>query len=179
MESHSLSWYIGQAIGIVAFIITAIGFFQKDEKKLKTLLTISGFFWIANFWFLGAYTPFFLTIINTIRQLVSRVYHEADYKVRMKLTYLFVVINIIMGIISYQNWISIFPIIASVVATIALFIWESKKMRSGLLISEFCWTINNIYFMNIGGLCANTLNIPLLCYHIIKKDPITLIEKDS
>jgi len=33
--------------------------------------------------------------------------------------------------------------------------------------------------MNFGGLFADAINIPLLVYHIVKKDPITLIEKDS
>lgn len=179
MEEHNLNWWLGQIIGIIAFSITALGFLQKDEKKLKTLLTISGFFWMANFWFLGAMTPFVITLVNTIRQFISRIYHDSSEKFRTNLTYLFVVINVVMGIISWQNWISFFPTFAAVMATISLFIWESKRMRSGLLTSEFCWTINNLYFMNFGGLCANTLNIPLLIYHIMKKDPITMIEKDS
>mgnify|MGYP003334358252 CR=1 FL=1 len=179
MGNHNLGWWTGQIIGVIAFSITALGFFQKDEKKLKTLLTISGFFWMANFWFLGAMTPFIITLVNTIRQFISRLYHNANEEIRVKLTYLFVGINIIMGFLSWQNWVSFFPTLAATMATISLFIWDSKKMRSGLLTSEFCWTVNNLYFMNFGGLCANGLNIPLLIYHIMKKDPLTMVEKDS
>lgn len=176
---HGLSWWAGQVIGIIAFVITGVAFFQKDEKKLKTILTISGLFWMANFWFLGSYTSFLITLINTIRQLVSRVMHESDYSKRVKLTYLFVIVTIIVGALSWQSWVSFFPICAAVITTVSLFLWESKRMRTGLLISEFCWTVNNLHYMNTGGLLADTLNIPLLIYHIIKKDPITLIEKDS
>lgn len=169
METN-LNWWIGQVAGVVAFTITAIGFFQKDEKKLKTVLTVSGIFWMINFWFLGSYTSFVITLINTIRQLISRIYHESSYEKRLKLTYFFVIVNIIGGVLSWQNWISIFPTLAAIVVTIALFLWKSKKMRVGLFLSEACWTVNNIYYANIGGLCANTLNIPLLIFHILKKD---------
>ena len=176
---HELSWWTGQALGIVAFIITGIAFFQKDEKKLKTILTISGLFWMANFWFLGSYTSFLITLINTIRQLVSRVMHDSDYSKKIKLTYLFVIITILGGVLSWQSWVSFFPICAAVITTVSLFLWEAKKMRKGLLISECFWTVNNLHYLNTGGLLANTLNIPLLIYHIVKKVPTTLVEKDS
>lgn len=176
--SQEIKWWIGQIIGVIAFSITAYGFLQKDEKKLKTILTISGLFWMANFWFLESYTSFYITLINTIRQLVSRLMHDTEYEKRLKLTYLFVTITIIGGLLSWQTWISFFPTLAAVITTIVLFLWEAKKMRLGMLTAELCWTINNIYYMNIGGLLANTLNIPILIYHIIKKDPLTMVEKE-
>lgn len=179
MSQENINWWIGQIIGVMAFSITAFGFFQKDEKKLKTILTISGLFWMANFWFLGSYTSFYITLINTIRQLVSRIMHDSSYEKRLKLTYLFVSITIAGGILSWQTWISFFPTCAATITTISLFLLESKRMRTGLLISECCWTMNNAYYMNFGGLFADALNIPLLIYHIVKKDPITLVEKDS
>lgn len=179
MNQEGMNWWAGQIIGVMAFIITAFGFFQKDEKKLKTILTVSGLFWMGNFWLLGSYTSFYITLINTIRQLASRVMHDSTYKKRLQLTYFFVVITILSGVLSWQNWVSFFPTCAATITTISLFLWESKRMRIGLLFAEFSWTVNNLYYMNFGGLFADGLNIPLLIYHIIKKDPITLIEKDS
>ena len=44
MENHNLNWWIGQIIGIVAFCITALGFFQKDEKKIKNTTDSQWFF---------------------------------------------------------------------------------------------------------------------------------------
>lgn len=170
---------VAQIIGFIAFVVTAYGFIQKDEKKLKIVLTIANLIWFAHFFALSAYTACAIIFVIGIRQGISTYYHHADYKFKLKLTYIFIPINIVTGIISWNNWVSFFPMIASIFATVAMFVLEGKNMRKGMLAAEFSWLVNNLYFMSFGGLAANFVNSSLLIYHIFKNAPLTEVEKST
>lgn len=122
---------------------------------------------MANFWFLAAYTSFAISLLILIRQFITALVHDKSLKIKSILTIFFVVLNIIVGYYTYTNIISIFPIIAGIIATISMFMFKNGKLRLSLLVCELCWFVNNIYYINIGGLIANVLNVSIHIKNII------------
>ncbi len=159
---------IGQIIGGIAFFVTVFGFIQKDEVKLKKWLTIASCVWVVHFIFLKSYTGAAIVATIALRQAASTYFHHAPEGFRLKLTYGFCVVNLIVAIIAWQSWISFFPFLAASLATVAMFLWNGRKMKKGMLTVEGFWFIHNIYFMSIGGLAANFANGLILGYQVFK-----------
>lgn len=159
---------IGQILGVIAFFCTSYGNLQKDEKKLKTILALSGFIWMLNFWYINAMTSLVITLINTIRISLSSYMHHSSYKSKLTYTIIFIIINIIAGIYTYQNYFSLFSVIAAIISTVTLFILKDKNLTYGLFGNEFFWTLNNICYFNIGGLLSNTISY-IIFYKKYKK----------
>lgn len=161
---------IGQIIGVIAFFVTVFGFIQKDEVKLKKWLTIASCVWVVHFIFLKSYTGAAIVTTIAVRQAVSTYFHHAPEDFRLKLTYGFFVVNLIVAIITWQNWISFFPFLAASLATVAMFLWNGRKMQKGMLTVEGFWFVHNVFFMSFGGLAANFANGLILGYKVLKTE---------
>ena len=82
---------------------------------------------------------------------------------------------IVAGIVTWKNIYSIFPIIGSLLSTLALWMKTSKKIRLFSLFSGPCWLIYNIvngaYSAAVNELIAMTsIIIGMVRYDIGKKN---------
>lgn len=161
---------IGQLIGIIAFVITAFGFLQHNDRKMKIILTIATFIWVVHFFLLSAYTASAVVFSIAIRQFTSTYFDNHPFSFKLKMAIFFGIVHSIVSFIVWQNAISIFPLISALSATISMFLLSGKKMRWGMLLAEVSWFIHNVYFISFGGISANVVNSLILLYHLFKNN---------
>jgi hypothetical protein len=162
--------FLGQIIGILGFLVTAFAFLQSDEKKLKKILTTSTLVWLLHFILIKSYSAAAITFIIGLRQVSSVYFHNSNYNLKLKLSIFFIFLSFVVSFIFWKNIYSVFPLISSISATVAMLLLNGKKMRYGFLSAESSWLINNLHVESIGGILANITNIFLLSRNIYKEN---------
>ncbi|WP_410685733.1 YgjV family protein [Avibacterium paragallinarum] len=136
---------IPQLLGILAFILGVISFYQKNDKKLKIVMLIQNITYMSHFILLGANVAALSSLLSTLRTATS-IYVSSKY-----IAFFFVLLGIIFGYVIADSVWQVFPIIASTIGTISLFLLKGIPMRLFMLIGSACWLTNNILVGSLGG----------------------------
>ncbi|CAM3721451.1 YgjV family protein [Avibacterium endocarditidis] len=136
---------IPQLLGILAFILGVICFYQKNDKKLKIVMLIQNITYMSHFILLGANVAALSSLLSTLRTATS-IYVSSKY-----IAFFFVLLGIIFGYVIADSVWQVFPIIASTIGTISLFLLKGIPMRLFMLIGSACWLTNNILVGSLGG----------------------------
>ena len=150
---------IGQIVGMVAMTIMCLSYQCKKSSKVFLMQLIACFLFCTHFFLLKAYTGLILNGIEIIRAYL--LLQEDKKWANSKLTIISVAILMaIGGIFAWDNWTSIFPIIAMVAGTPLLGTRNPKVIRyTGLCLISPSWLIYNITVLSIAGIITETLNI--------------------
>lgn len=151
-----------QFLGILAFILGVVCFYQRNDKTLKIVMLVQNITYMSHFWLLGANVAAISALISTIRTATS-IYISSKY-----VALFFVILGLIFGYIITDSMWQIFPIIASVIGTISLFLLQGIPMRLFMLVGSFCWLINNIFVNSLGGVLLESSVITMNTITIIR-----------
>lgn len=151
-----------QFLGVLAFILGVVCFYQRNDKTLKIVMLVQNITYMSHFWLLGANVAAISALISTIRTATS-IYISSKY-----VALFFVILGLIFGYIITDSMWQIFPIIASVIGTISLFLLQGIPMRLFMLVGSFCWLINNILVSSLGGILLESTVITMNTITIIR-----------
>ena len=79
---------------------------------------------------------------------------------------------VIIVLLSWDGWISVFVLLAKVISTVSLGINNTKVIRILNLFSTPCWLMYNIFVGSIAGMCSDVLMITSIIIGIIRVDII-------
>ncbi|MEG1991386.1 MAG: YgjV family protein, partial [Christensenella sp.] len=100
-----------QCVGFCGTICFFIGFQQKKRKKIILMQLFGILFFTAHFFLLGAYTGAMMNFLGLLRAFV---YYNDNKKWAQNKAwfYGFMISYLVIGIITWENFFSLFPIIA-------------------------------------------------------------------
>lgn len=139
-------YYIGQGIGILAFLIGLTVFIQRDDKKLKIRLVIYTAFMGLHFFFLGATPAGISASLNSVRTLVSIYFRKQIFM------YIFIFLTLALTVPNIHHWMEVLPVIGTVMSTVAFFKFTHLPLRITMWLSTVCWVIYNFWVGTIGGM---------------------------
>ena len=175
--SQSLGiWYliIINTFGVLAIV------FKMSETQLKRRLLIIAFAsistgcWMCYYLLNGNLTSALISLIAIVKYIIfaQREKHKwADSKWWL---YGFLVVQIIVGILTFKNWTSIFAVTAGILGTFAYFTVSQKNYRWILLCCQTCWVINGAFNLYYVALIADSLATISIITAIIR---FTILEK--
>lgn len=156
----------GQIIGLVAAALIILSFQAKDTKKLYIIQTAGGVLFATSFFMIGSVTAALLNLITLPRGIILTAGQKWNK------WYVFVAIEaaiLAIGILSYENYLSIVTVCAQLVGTAALWTRKGKMIR----ILQFCivsplWLFNNIMSIAIGGIITEVVSMMSVIVSIIR-----------
>ncbi|UJX41398.1 YgjV family protein [Desulfovibrio sp. JY] len=134
-----------QIVGYVAFALGIFAFAQRIDWRLKFLVASECVAYTLHFYLLGnnaASVSAALSAMRTFASLKTRSAWVAGF---------FLVLNLVLGVAVATSWTAVFPIMAGLSGTVAVFFLRGIGMRLGLLCATLCWLTNNILSGSIGG----------------------------
>lgn len=150
---------VGQIVGFLGLVIGLSSFFQHNMVKFKLLAGVSSILWSISYYLLNGITSSIILLTIAARQIVS-INTPKWNKTQIKLVCgFFVSITIAFTIITWHGLISLLPLIASLIATIAYFYSDPITLRKRLLITDVFWLINSILLSSYSHLIASILSI--------------------
>lgn len=136
---------IAQALGIVSFALGISTFYQKNDRRLKIVLLTLNLNHTLHFLLLGSTISAVGTLLSASRTATS-IYTSSKF-----VTLLFVSAGVAMGLLFADSLWHIWPIMGTVLGTIAVFQFKGIPMRVVFLAASSCWLVNNIHIGSIGG----------------------------
>lgn len=151
-----------QAVGLVGIACSLLSFQQKQRKWVMIFqMTASAMFCIQLF-MVGAITGGCVDSISFIR---TAVFSQNDKKWASSQAWLWIFIfaMVATGILTWQGWLSLLPIVGSILSTVALWMKNPRNIRIISLFVGPCWLIYNI----IHGAYTGAVNEALAMISII------------
>lgn len=134
-----------QIVGYVALVLGVLAFLQKNDVRLKVLLSGEGLAYLVHFALLGNFPASGSAGLSCVRNLVSLKSRSPVWVV------VFVVANLAVGYFGAKNTVEWLPVVGSSLATAAVFWLRDVPLRLVLLVSTLSWLVNNAYSGSIGG----------------------------
>ena len=145
----------GQIFGWLAALLTFTSYQCKEHKRLIIVQTISSLCICISYLFLGAYSGMLLNIVCILRNFII-------YKKNVRFfsysfwPYVLALTMGLMGIFSWQGYMSLLIVIALMVNTIFIYFPNVQNLRKSIILTSTMIIIYNLHYTNWGGV-ANEL----------------------
>lgn len=135
---------VAQVIGVIALCFGVLAFQTKEDKRLKIFLILQSISLATHFYLLGAQggaTAASISFTRNVCAMFARLRHVAP---------LFIATYIVFGIINYERWVDVLPIMSAMFSTTAMFYLRGIPMRLFFLCSTILWLTHNAVVGSIG-----------------------------
>jgi hypothetical protein len=171
----NMQFYIAQGIGFIGMALMFLAFQQNDKRKLLWIQAGAGMIFTVHFVILGAFTGMGMNLAAIPRNLIFA--RKPGKKFQIIWTVFFIAVFVIIGIFTWENKFSFFPVFAMSLATIVFSLKEPRLIRFlSLPISGF-WITYNIISFSIAGVLTESFVICSILIAIVRFDILTKTEK--
>ena len=141
-----------QLVGYIALALGITAFLQRRDDRLKLFNATQGLVYGLHFVLLGNLPACSSALLSSVRSFLALRYRSA------LLGAVIVGANLALGAAFASNKAGWLPVIASTIATIAIFTMRGIPFRCVLLASTLLWLANNILTGSIGGTILELAN---------------------
>lgn len=159
-----MTYYIGQAVGILVTIGAIINLQLKNKKHMFVLSIVVNLLSALNIYLLGEMGSGAVICVVAVLQLFDSIWHDRKgTEVHLAEKILFFVLYVGAGIISFKSPIDILSIVAAVLYMLAMFQKKEQNIRLFLLGNMTCWTIyhavlgSTAIFAQIAGIISSLI----------------------
>lgn len=149
---------LGQIIGILATVITALSYQMNTKKSLLLTQSLATACTCISYLFLGASSGFALNIVCLVRNGCFYYLKEGQKPIYIS-TAILATAMVVLGAFSWQGPISLLMIIALAVNTVFLSLGKPQILRYSILLTSSMILIYNIYVFTIGGMLNESIAI--------------------
>lgn len=156
---------MAQFLGLIYALFLLLSLFGKNTKQILFMQTISFLFKTIHYYLLGGLSGFVTSFISMIRNLIF-------YRIKENyiISICFIFVYILIGIITFNTFFSLLPVIATIVYTIIINYNNPKYLRYGMFLTSITWLIYNIYINSYSGIFIQIVMIITNIVTIIKLD---------
>lgn len=162
---------IKQLIGLIGFLFLGLSNLSKNRKNIIIFQTISCIFFCIHYFLIGTLTASILNIIGFIKGIMFYSKNETNEKYIAYLIF-YILLYLLIGIFTYDNIISIFPIIAYILYTISVFNEKEIIMKFINFSISSMWLIYDIAYHSYAGIISDTLMLitVIIGIYMVKKN---------
>ena len=144
--------HLAQALGLVAFLVSVIGYTSASDRRLKAMMTVGLVFLTVHFMVFGAWLAALNLALNTVRTWISLHRRGSRWFAGIAAIQLGVSLPLIGAVRD------IFPVAGSIVGTYGLFCLSGVRLRVALLVTTGLWFVNNLLWGSIGAVLLDFMN---------------------
>ena len=151
---------IGQILGIVATIITAISYQVNNKRGLLAVQSAATLSTCLGYLFLGAMSGFALNIVCLVRNGVFFFFDKNRKGMAYRIAaVLLAICMVVLGALSWQGWISLMIIVALALNTLFMAFGTPQRLRQSVCFTSALVLAYNVCVFSIGGIMNEALAI--------------------
>ncbi len=154
-----------QFIGLLATSLVGLTYIKNSRVTMLWLQFGASIIFAAHYWLLGATTGAILSLLVAFRCLVYWK-REKNYL----LVFAFMITFGISGIVTWQNYYSIFPAIGSVLFSLAFWVHSPKNIRLLSILPSCLWGLYGILTGSWGGIATELICLCSIAFGYVKYD---------
>lgn len=147
-----------QICGVIATAFTIFALFNNDKSKILIYKCISDTIFCLQWLLLSSFLGALISLIAVIRNLTYYFLSKKERKAT-PFVYLFSLIIIMVGIISYKTPFDILAILGSVAYTFSFSVKDVIQLKYLTLIASGLWLIYGVFYFSIGGIISESFSI--------------------
>ncbi|MGY4024737.1 YgjV family protein [Aeromonas rivuli] len=156
------SLWFAQSIGLLACLVGATAFMQRQDSKLRVQLTLNGTLMGLHFLLLGSSVAAINCLLCAVRNWVSGYYRGLGVML------LFLALAWLLVIPRIEHPVQMLTLLGTTLSTFALFRLNGIALRLCMLSSTLCWLTHNIWAGSIGGILQESIFFVINGYTILK-----------
>jgi hypothetical protein len=169
--------FLVQGIGMVGLIFAIISFQNNKRLLILLFLGVAQMCFIAHFALLGVWTAAAMNIVGSTRTFFFIFRGKKKWMDSDLVMYTFVLLFFLAGILSWQNWLSLLPILAMVIETIGVWQKDPRKIRFIVIIPRPLWITFNAIYHSYPGVLTEFFVITSLVTGIVRFDILPWVRK--
>ena len=158
MHNLDIFYLLSQAFALAALILNLYAFQKRRKVQIINYTVVSTLCSVLHYLFLGAWAGVATKAVGTARNVFGA-YETHRHKTSKIAPLIFVAFYVIAGFITYDSPVSLLPIVAASVHTIAIFFGDAQRLRYVAALSSFLWLAYDIIVMSIVGIVAEVIFI--------------------
>jgi len=160
---------IVQLFGIGAMISLFLIYQQKNRKNIILCKLSADIFWILHYFCLGATAGMIPNLVGFFREIVFYNRNSKKWANTPLWVALFIVVNLSLGIRTFNEWYNIIPIVASSFVTISL--WLNNPNLTKIISAPVCvsFLIYDIFVGSYIGIINESISILSVAIYFTKK----------
>lgn len=147
----TLTYISSQILAVIYYILFSLTYYMKKRTSTLFIGFIAILIHSISYLLLGGYTATMMGVVAVFRNIIF-MYEDKINKKSKLLLYILYFITIIFGIVTYKDFFSILPIIATILYTYSVWQTDVKNYKLFGFISSFIYVIYNIYLKSIFGI---------------------------
>ncbi|MEL3927184.1 YgjV family protein [Aeromonas enteropelogenes] len=155
------NWF-AQSVGLLACLVGATAFMQRQDNKLRLHLTLNGTLMGLHFLLLGSSVAAINCLLCAVRNWVSGYYRG------LAVMLLFLVLAWLLVIPQITHPVQILTLLGTTLSTYALFRLNGIALRLCMLSSTVCWLTHNVWAGSIGGILQESIFFVINSHTIFK-----------
>lgn len=153
-----------QLIGLLAFCILVLSYYKKKESMILTYQITANFAYSVHYFLLGGIAGALTSFIGIFRNILF---------IKLKnnkviLGSIFILLYLIVTIIFYENFYSIFPMIANSSYLISMIKGSRKSLLIGGILNSSFWLLYSIFVSSYAGMITESIIIISNSIQLIK-----------
>lgn len=154
--------------GIIQIIICSIAFFFKEKRHFLICNCTYNLILVLQYLIQGYFTELTLIFIDISRAILFYMFEVKNKKPNVYIIVVIEILYLIVGIITFENWFSIFVIISSMLGTFAQ--WQSNMfvLRVSYIICSVLLILNYIFTGLYATIIAEAISLMSALISIIK-----------
>lgn len=163
-----MNFILSQIIGGIGLLFLVYSLQKNNRKKLLKYQVMSSLMFSLQYFLLGAYSGGFMHFMCMIRNHLFGKYRKGS--VPFKLLLIILLVIILLSSISYVGFISLLPMLAVVMYSIALWCGNLTYIRIVEVIGCTLFVIYSFYVVSISGVIASLVEISSALVAIFRFD---------
>ena len=149
---------VGQIIGLVAVVLGFVSFQMRTQKQLLVVQTATTIAFCIHYYLIGANSGLMLNLLGIARNL-AYYYKDKPIFAGKKSPVFFAVVMGLVGLLSWQDWYSVFIVLGLVINTVCLSFQEPQKIRASILVTSPMVLVYDAFVLSIGGMIYESVVI--------------------
>lgn len=177
LSSYLGIWYtiILNAFGVIAILLKVSEFQLKSRKFIFLFASLSALCWVMYFLVQGDFVSMFINLICMINIIIFLQRDKYKWANSKWLLYIFIALQLTLGIISFKYWHDIFAIVGGVLTTLSYFVLNKKTYRIINVFNMSCWVSNSISKMYLLALINDSFAlvsviVSIFRFYVFKQD---------
>ena len=161
---------VAQGVGMFALVFAVLSFQNNKRNLILLFLGAAQVIFILHFALLGVWTAAAMNIVGSTRTFFFVFKGRKKWMDGNFVMYVFICLFLIAGVLSWQNWLSILPIVAMIIETIGLWQKDTRRIRFIVFIPHPVWLVYNFIHGSYPGVLTEVFIVTSLIIGIIRFD---------
>ena len=139
-----MRFWIAQFFGLCGLGFMVYGLFSKNKDRMLRCVILNGLSFSIEYLLLSAYSGMGSNLFGVVRTYIC-LKKESDPRLNQKMVLLAIMmVYLVIGIFSFDGWISILPILAEEIYVVSLWQTRVQSIRLGTAAMVILWLIYDL-----------------------------------